>query len=337
VYRTALSKQSTTSNNTYIERIDWSLPCFAEAIQKVNRYPTYRLHGIALFVANLGITQAIKNEKILIGAMGDHRIERFVKSISGFIFNLKHVQGFDTVMKALNTVVKKIPKSHWKRVAKISMSHADGGQIEYTTSSVNSLSGWYSIHSRHGNLSQNNPNHFINMCPMLQIFDTHITSSISEFVFQSKQHIVSLQPGILRTPPGTVPQCAHRDFHREIYLHQFPGQVYIGFMPISIDGSFLQVWNSPGLAKLVFIPYGSFLLLPGNTIHAGWMCTSLSEFNLRFHFYILVSKDPDTCSRNETYFFENMNSYIDEESQRQEPLYTTHHTALSECPNFIGL
>jgi hypothetical protein len=46
--------------------------------------------------------------------MGDHHIKRFIQSISGCIFNLKNITGFDTVMKALNAVVKKL-KSHWKQ------------------------------------------------------------------------------------------------------------------------------------------------------------------------------------------------------------------------------
>jgi hypothetical protein len=118
--------------------------------------------------------------------------------------------------------------------------------------------------------------------------------------------------------PGTVPQRAHRDFKLKTYNEQFPGQVYIGFMPITRDGMFLQVWNGPGESKLVFVPHGNFLLLPGKTIHAGWMCTSPLHHNYRLHFYIIVSKQPHKLNRKEDLFFENMNTYEDEESPEKK-------------------
>jgi hypothetical protein len=137
-------------------------------------------------------------------------------------------------------------------------------------------------------------------------------------------------------PGVTGPQRAHRDFTMKTYKQNFPGQVFIGFMPITEDGMFLQVWNGPGVAKLVFIPYGNFLLLPANTIHAGWMCTSLLHYNHRLHFYILVSKKANVLARNEKLFFENMNTYFDEESTEKEVLSNSHHNCLSEFKYKIG-
>jgi hypothetical protein len=116
----------------------------------------------------------------------------------------------------------------------------------------------------------------------------------------------------------------------QTYKEKFPGQVYIGFMPITCDGMFLQVWDGPGEAKLLFIPYGKFLLLPGNTIHAGWMCTSTLHQNHRLHFYIIVSKNPNEMSRKEDQFFENMNTYLDEESSERKELFITHYNCLAE-------
>jgi hypothetical protein len=139
-----------------------------------------------------------------------------------------------------------------------------------------------------------------------------------------------MQPGALRSnKPGTVPQRAHRDFRMHTYKEKFPSQLYIGFMPVTPDGMFLQVWNAPGEAKLIFVPFGQFLLLPGNTIHAGWMCTSLSHYNYRLHFYILLSKEPNYIQRHENIFFENMNSYLDEESSNQDELFKNHWNCLA--------
>jgi hypothetical protein len=114
---------------------------------------------------------------------------------------------------------------------------------------------------------------------MVKDLESMIASQISNFIHSTPTHIVRLQPGALRSKLGSVPQRAHRDFTMQTYKEKFPGQVYIGFMPITCDGMFLQVWDGPGEAKLLFIPYGKFLLLPGNTIHAGWMCTNLFHHN----------------------------------------------------------
>jgi hypothetical protein len=120
-----------------------------------------------------------------------------------------------------------------------------------------------------------------------------------------------------------------------MYRDQFPNQLFIGFMPVTQDGMFLQVWNGAGPAKLVYIPYGYFLLLPGDTVHAGWMCTSLQKYNYCIHFYILISKEIGHLSRKESYIFENMNQYHDEESMPKEELCLSHFNALPNFKHFI--
>jgi hypothetical protein len=99
---------------------------------------------------------------------------------------------------------------------------------------------WTCTFSKHGKLSDS----------QLQIahFEAYITKSISYFVQKTVEHIVRLQPGALRLPLGAVPQRAHTDFSSDTYKENFPGQVFIGFMPVTCDGMFLQVWNGPGEA-----------------------------------------------------------------------------------------
>jgi hypothetical protein len=205
------------------------------------------------------------------------------------------------------------------------MAYPEGGQIDYTSSTHSSLSMWAMSH-----YSKDYPDNPEVFTQLLSEFENNITTRISEFVTNCNLHVVRLQPGALRSMPGTVPQRAHRDYNMHTYKEKFPDQLFIGFMPVTPDGMFLQVWNGPGKSKLVFVPYGHFLLLPGNTIHAGMMCTSLSHYNYRLHFYILVSKMPNRILRNEKLFFENMNTYVDEESSKKDELYLTHHHCLPE-------
>jgi hypothetical protein len=268
-------------------------------------------------------------------------MQKFIQSVKGFFIDLSLTPGCRNVLEELLYIVSHLPNNHWKRVAKISKSCSNGGQIEFTSSHAHSLGAWISDHHKYGNQTKNFESPQCQQFNLLlNQFETYVHSSIINFAQQSfRQHItrISLQPGALRSLPGTVPQRAHRDFSHRIYATKYPGQVFIGFMPVSEDGSFLQVWIAPGLAKLVFIPYGSFLVLPGNTIHAGWMCTSLVHHNFRLHFYILAHNDSDGRSRHESYVFENMNTYCDEELPSSPPLYSTYLNALSDCSNFLGL
>jgi hypothetical protein len=48
------------------------------------------------------------------------------------------------------------------------------------------------------------------------------------------------------------------------------------------------------------------------------MCTSLLHHNYRLHFYIIVSKQPHKLNRKDDQFFENMNTYEDEESPEKK-------------------
>jgi hypothetical protein len=108
-------------------------------------------------------------------------------------------------------------------------------------------------------------------------------------------------------------------------------------MPITEDGVFLQVWNGPGVAKLVqFIPYGNFLLLPANTIHAGWMCTSLSHYNLWLHFYILVSKKPNVLARNKKLFLKSWTHTLMKNLLRKKYCQNCTTICLSESKYKIG-
>jgi hypothetical protein len=337
LYRTSVMQSPPTrTNNTFIQSVKWASPCFSDAVKKVNRIPAYSgKNGISTFVSHLGITKALKNEQILLGATGDFHLQSFITSVHGCFIDLTIIPGYDSVLHKIYDVVKNLSGRHtWKRVNKISLSHAKGGAIEYTSSSLDSIQSWVTLND--STTTKNSGNCAKEQYSIhIPAFEKHIKESISNFAFQSPRHVVSLQPGALRSPPGTVPQRAHRDFSQKIYRDKFPGQVYIGFMPVSPDGMFLQVWKGPGTAKLVFIPFGHFLLLPGDAVHAGWMCTSIRHLNYRLHFYIVVSNKPDIMERHESYVFENMNTYIDEESSRKEQFYHHYQNALSNSKNFI--
>jgi hypothetical protein len=151
-----------------------------------------------------------------------------------------------STLDVLHKIVLNFPLQQWNRVAKLSMAHTDGIPIEYTSSTHSSLAMCWAI--SHFSNEPNNPDKY---SELLHDFENHITSRISEFAQKLNLHIVHMQPGALRSKPGTVPQIAHQDFRMNTYKEKFPNQLFIGFMPVTPDGMFLQVWNGPGAAKLV--------------------------------------------------------------------------------------
>jgi hypothetical protein len=61
VYRTCmLQKAPSRRDRTYNKRnLQWSHPCFKEAIKTINRIGTYSVHGIKLFASQMGIIAGI--------------------------------------------------------------------------------------------------------------------------------------------------------------------------------------------------------------------------------------------------------------------------------------
>lgn len=90
--------------------------------------------------------------------------------------------------------------------------------------------------------------------------------------------------------PGFAPQFPHFDFHaRE--LEKNSGKIYIAVTPLTAAGSYLQVWDKAvvGSAGVVlYVPYGTLLILPGDTLHGGGFQSCFESLDLRLHFYIYV-------------------------------------------------
>ena len=94
----------------------------------------------------------------------------------------------------------------------------------------------------------------------------------------------------------TVPQPPHVDFQWDI-LDMWKEKLFIGFFPLTKEGMFLQVWNDNTCStneerngRIVFIPYGRFLIVPSDTIHGGGFKVG-NGGNLRFHMYIATDKN----------------------------------------------
>jgi hypothetical protein len=182
-----------------------------------------------------------------LGATGDLHLSKFICSIKGCIIDLSESSSFNHVLDELYDTILHFPSNEWKCVNKISLSDPNGGQIKYTSSPANSIRAWISPFHKKRYSGTQLPN-------LLHDFEKHITQCKSQFAFHSKGHVICLQPGALRSMPATVPQLPHRDFLASMYPDQFPNQLFIGFMPVTQDGMFLQVWNGAGPAKLVYIP-----------------------------------------------------------------------------------
>jgi hypothetical protein len=113
-----------------------------EAIKKVTQIPSYSgKDGILTFCSHLGITKALKTEQIILGATGESQhVSHFISSVKGCIIDLTECTGFNNVLNELYDVMSQhIPNTEWNCVNKRSLSDPNGGQIEYTLSSVDSI------------------------------------------------------------------------------------------------------------------------------------------------------------------------------------------------------
>jgi hypothetical protein len=97
------------------------------------------------------------------------------------------------------------------------------------------------------------------LIPVVDAFDVQLRSVLGGLLgpgtFQFKYQV-----GYMYTE-YTWAQRAHIDFpYRQLAL--YPHQLFIGFFPLTSEGTFLQVWTSDFVGHLVFIPYGCFWLCP---------------------------------------------------------------------------
>lgn len=84
-------------------------------------------------------------------------------------------------------------------------------------------------------------------------------------------------------------QNPHYDFTENYLESEEARNIYLGFAPLTEDGMFLQVWKTEGEGTVLYIPFGSLLILPASTMHAGGYCSRARSGNLRLHFYFYLN------------------------------------------------
>jgi hypothetical protein len=115
LYRTSvLQNRPTRRDGTYKQRIEWSHPCFDEAKKKIYRMRIYRDHGIKHFVLHTGITSALKNNQIILGASGhDCFNSDFISATKGCFIDLTMLSHFSSTLDALHKIVLNFPPQQW--------------------------------------------------------------------------------------------------------------------------------------------------------------------------------------------------------------------------------
>jgi hypothetical protein len=107
-----------------------------------------------------------------------------------------------------------------------------------------------------------------------------------------------------------MPQDPHIDYDsKKEHVHRY----MVAFLPLTETGMFLQLWsrsvnNLPVRGKIVFIPRGQLVLVPGNTIHAGGFRADHRNDNQRAHFrlHFYVYPNEDECAP-----IDHKNEYVD--------------------------
>jgi hypothetical protein len=107
------------------------------------------------------------------------------------------------------------------------------------------------------------------------------------------------------------PQGAHIDYDTAMGYDQ---KYMIAFLPLTETGQFLQLWEKSVddeeiRGKVVFIPRGQLVLVPGNTIHGGGFRADIRSDNIhahmRLHFYVYPGETTSQIDQHK-------NEYMDE-------------------------
>lgn len=141
-----------------------------------------------------------------------------------------------------------------------------------------------------------------NMRNEINCIDTHLQPIIAGAL--GAEESCRVESAILISP-GFAPQVCHYDF-KEDQRQAFGGRLFLGFCPLTESGCYLQVWspvsetNLTQEGKVLFIPYGCILVLPGDTIHGGGFLSDPETGDLRLHFYIYI-RGADNMIQNNVY------------------------------------
>ena len=107
--------------------------------------------------------------------------------------------------------------------------------------------------------------------------------------------------------PHYAPQLCHYDMgigDRD----RLRNKIFLGFSPLTDSGCYLQVWlprenetSAPQRGRVLFIPKGCILLLPGDTLHGGGFLSDYKTLDLRLHFYIYIHGATPLVMNNNVY------------------------------------
>lgn len=121
-------------------------------------------------------------------------------------------------------------------------------------------------------------------------------------------------------------QNPHSDYSWRV-LRRYENKLFVAFWPLSQDGCQLQVWTTPDIPSLddnrnrqqpgvvVSIPYGSFLLLHGASVHGGGFASNLVSGNVRMQCHLFPTKldlARDGDLKNEYCFEGTTSQYLSE-------------------------
>jgi len=178
-----------------------------------------------------------------------------------------------------------------------------------------------------------NENLFYEMQPQAHRSD-HPLGVLMQDLVQTLSSVVPVKDylGSYLATETTVPQPAHVDYTWEV-LEETADSLRLGFLPLTEEGMFLQVWppadntsvrEIPG--ELIYIPYGRILVLPASTIHGGGFRTTHRHHpqdqrgNLRFHLYMARGRGghSDGSGSSPSLPKHQTNKYTEPHDQRRE-------------------
>jgi hypothetical protein len=240
--------------------VNWSSPCFNNLEMSNKALSDYcNKHGLTMKKVVGHLCHCVPRNP---------ECKTILDSLGGAVVSVPH-----ELLRHIQQNTKKYGAG-WEKVHKNSVKLDTDGRVEFkklegeNTEGVINGNKWYQQASA-------------GIKEQARMLDQLLTKEVNSLTQSEKP--VSMRVACLRSKKHN-PQSTHVDFEWKI-LEEYGGNLTLGFAPVTIHGMFLQVWSKPGPGTLLYIPLGSFLILPGKTKHAGGFLSGDSPGNLRLHYY----------------------------------------------------
>lgn len=264
-----------TMMGSQINKIDWKHNAYADLVQEKTKAGSEVTLKVFVSTNKLGPWNGLLTYAVL----GSRNYKQLITDLGGAHCCLRSVLKMLLCMEALSPPTG---SKAWNRVNKTSVN-AGSPKVLYQLLGGLSLRGTFVMEFKSFYKQRTQE-----VNEWTKEFETICARGINSIPGNEGSHTMNeTVTSFLKSPSHGV-QNPHYDFTLSFQNSEDGRKTYLGFTPLTEDGMFLQVWKGPGHGELLYIPFGSLVILPATTMHGGGFCSRTRTGNLRLHFYFYL-------------------------------------------------